>query len=421
MRRLYLQIYVALIGSLILFFVLASVAWFVHSPDDRERELLEGIGTLLGEQLPGADSSREELQAALEGLHNKLPAQLSLFGADGALLAAVGDPLSAPPPRARTGWRWSRGRGATAVFELENGRWLVARHPPTSARRALGGLATLALLALAVAGGSFPVVRRLTRRLERLQARVDRLGAGELSARVEVEGKDEVASLARSFNRAADRIERLMQAQRSMLANASHELRTPLTRIRMALELMGDDGRPELRERVAKDIAELDDLIEEILLSSRLEALNELGRREEVDLLALVAEEAARAGAQVSGAPVRLQGDARLLRRLVRNLLENARHHAGGSAVEASVSVVAGEAVLEVADRGPGVPEEERGRIFEPFYRPAGRSHGARSSEGGVGLGLALVRQIARRHGGDVRCLPRDGGGTRFEVTLRVP
>jgi signal transduction histidine kinase len=133
-----------------------------------------------------------------------------------------------------------------------------------------------------------------------------------------------------------------------------------------------------------------------------------------VDVLALVAEEAARTGADVEGAPIVVRGDARLLRRLTRNLLENARRHAAGSAVEARVEPSASGARLSVADHGQGVAESERERIFEPFYRPPGS---AESGEG-YGLGLALVRQIARAHGGDARCLAREGGGTVFEVTL---
>jgi signal transduction histidine kinase len=185
--------------------------------------------------------------------------------------------------------------------------------------------------------GAYPLVRRTTRRLERLQARVEALGAGDLTARVEVEGKDEVARLARSFNHAVTRIERLVQAQRTVLAGASHELRSPLTRIRMAVELLPGDHRPELRARLSQDIAELDALIGELLLASRLEALEQLERMEDVDLLALLAEEGARTAAEVSGTPVCIQGDPRLLRRLLRNLLENARRYASDSLIEASV------------------------------------------------------------------------------------
>ena len=234
----------------------------------------------------------------------------------------------------------------------------------------------------------------------------------KIGTRVPVEGHDEVAALATSFNRAADRIEALVGAQRTLLASASHELRSPLARLRVALELMGAD-RPDLRERVARDVAELDELIAELLLASRLESVEQLDRREDVDLLGLVAEEAARSTAEVSGQPVVVKVDAKLLRRLVRNLLENAVRY-GAPPVEATVDAPGGRARLRVCDRGPGVPDEERERIFAPFYRSSSRPPG----EGGSGLGLALVRQIARRHGGEARCLAREGGGTCFEVDL---
>jgi len=282
--------------------------------------------------------------------------------------------------------------------------------------RALGLLGALGLLAIAIALGAYPIVRRITRRLERLQTQVEALGAGDLTVRVEVEGRDEVAQLARSFNHAADRIARLVNAQRTMLAGASHELRSPLARMRMAIELLPHAERPELQGRLTQDIAELDALIGELLLASRLDALEHLEHTEEIDLLALLAEEGARSAAEVSGSPVCIQGDPRMLRRLLRNLFENAQRYAAGSSIEASVVPLhPSGARLCIADRGPGVPEQERERIFAPFYRPTGmRERG----DGGVGLGLALVRQIARHHGGDVRCVPRHGGGTCFEVTL---
>ena len=130
-------------------------------------------------------------------------------------------------------------------------------------------------IALAVALAAYPVVRGLTRRLERLQTGVDTLGAGNLSARVSVEGKDEVARLAESFNRAAARIEELMGAHRMLLANASHELRTPLSRIRLGIELLQQTHDPKYKAALERDIAELDLLIDEILLTSRLGAVAE--------------------------------------------------------------------------------------------------------------------------------------------------
>ncbi len=230
-----------------------------------------------------------------------------------------------------------------------------------------------------------------------------------------VEGGDEIADLARSFNRSAERIQALVLAQRRILAGASHELRSPLARLRMALELL--QGDPALRAHAVRDIAELDGLIDELLAASRLEAQPEVAKHDDVDLLGLAAEEAARVGVEAHGESVVIPGDARLLRRLVRNLLENARRHASGHAVEVNVARAQGRVLLTVADRGPGVPNAERERIFEPFYRPSG----APETGDGWGLGLALVRQIARAHGGDAHCRAREGGGTLFEVELLTP
>jgi len=271
----------------------------------------------------------------------------------------------------------------------------------------------LALLALAVGVGAYPVARRLTRRLERLQAGVKSLGAGDLSARVRTEGRDEVARLAESFNRAAARIEELVGAHKALLANASHELRTPLSRIRMAVELMKESADPKRKAELEHDIAELDALIDEILLATRLDAVKERKADEDVDLLALAAEECARyENVELDGEPATVRGDPRLLRRMLRNLLENAKRH-GAPPIEVRVSRAANGVEMAVCDRGAGVPESERERVFDPFYR-AGTGQGS-------GLGLALVRQIARRHGGDARCVPGSGQGGCFIVVLSQP
>ena len=280
-------------------------------------------------------------------------------------------------------------------------------------RGGVGLFFVLPVIALAVGVGAYPVVRRLTARLERLQAGVESLGAGNLSARVKVEGHDEVAQLADSFNRAADRIEELVGAHKSLLANASHELRTPLTRIRLAVELMKENADPKRKRDLERDIAELDVLIDEILLASRLDAVKGREADEEVDLLALVTEECSRYDeAELDGQPVTVRGDPRLLRRMIRNLLENAKRH-GAPPIEVRVNGADRGAELRICDHGAGIPEAEREGVFRPFYRFAGAGQSA-----GAGLGLALVRQIARRHGGDARCLGREPTGSCFVVNL---
>ncbi len=307
-----------------------------------------------------------------------------------------------PPPRAQP---W-----------LEPMSWLV---PPWMAHGAPALILALILLFGAVALGAWPVVNRLTRRLQALRSGVEVFGSGQLQHRVSVEGADEVAALARSFNEAAQRIEDLVTSNRSLLANASHELRSPLARLKMAVSLMAE-ASPEqaarIRQEIHQDIRELDALVEEVLLASRLDSRRDI-EHSPVDLMGLATEEAARVGAEVhidASFPLTPhQGDERLLRRALRNLLENARRY-GGSQIELFLSSTRGRLELAVADRGPGVPPEQRERIFEPFYRLPGHAEHA----GGVGLGLSLVRQIAERHGGQVRCEAREGGGSLFVLTL---
>jgi signal transduction histidine kinase len=411
MRRLYLQFYVTIIAVLVVFVGAAVLTWKLT--EDQTPQYFEVAADLTGALLPDADAPSAETQKVLEALNRKLRVDIALYRPDGSLIALAGRPQPRfEVRRARQGWR--RGpTGPTFTLQLPDGRWLVARQVHERPSPTLWIAGFLALLAAAIAVGAYPVIRHLGGRIERLQAGVEKLGGGDLGVRVKVEGRDEVAALAESFNRSAARIEELMAAHRLLLANCSHELRTPLTRLGVAVSLLGDKADPKTRESLRADIAELDQLIEEILLSSRLEAVPGLETRDPVDLLALAAEEAAHYDVEAGGQPVTVTGDWTLLRRAVRNLLENARHY-GCSDISVSTNVVAGRALLDVVDRGPGVPPDERDRIFEPFYRLASTRENGRGS----GLGLALVRAIARKHGGDAVCLAAEGGGSRFRIDL---
>jgi signal transduction histidine kinase len=409
-HRLYVRIYVALLVSLIVAASLFAIAAHGHSDS---RAGIDTISEVAAELLPGADAPAAELHAVLMRWQQKIHANLALYSADGKLIAEVGRKLPAPNI-AHTGSGFMMRNPSVFVLRLPDQRILLGqravRHKAT-----MGMAALVALIAFCVALGAYPVVRRLTRRLESLQASVESLGAGKLGTRVDDSGRDEVAGLARSFNEAATRIEQLMLAQKNLLANASHELRSPLARIRMAAELMPEQGSAAIRDELNKNIGELDQLIEELLLASRLDGTaSEAVARDDVDLTGLVAEECARVDAQLNAAPLVMKGDARLIRRMVRNLLENAKRHGGGSTVDVTVSSKDGMVEIDVADHGPGVPDDQRELIFTPFYRLPGASEAA----GGVGLGLSLVRQIARKHNGDVQCLPNEDGGCRFRVRM---
>lgn len=376
---------------------------------------LERFERLAPEILPDAASSEAELRQELERLRDIVGVDVAVYGHDGTLLAFAGDPLPTPEAGAR-GWFAGSETRPVVALRLDGGRTLVAAPaPPIPGERP--ELLALAVFVPMILLATYVLTRWMTRRIDDLTLGVDRLGQGDLDTRVPVRGADEISVLAQGFNRAAARIQQLVGAQRSMLAMVSHELRSPLARLRVAVELQAERPDPEMQRQARRDIAELDELIEQLLLASRLQAGGVPERRDSVDLLALAAEEGARVGADVSGQAVQIEGDAVYLRRLLRNLFENAQRHGRNGKIEATVAALpkADGVRIAVSDRGPGVPDADREKIFEPFYRTAGA---AENAKGGIGLGLALVRQITEHHGGEVRCLSRAGGGTTFQVDL---
>lgn len=404
MNKLYLRIWLAVVLAVAVLTLLVGWAWrMAADPPLREIVARNAAGDIIGH-------GRARLGPGPPGPRRLPP----------------GGPPDSP-------MRGRYGEGPEFDIRMYDGQTVhlhLPRPPQSSWRAPFGFFWTLGLVAVAVALATYPIVRRLTRRLEALQHSVEQWGDGQLSVRVPVGGDDEVGFLAQRFNHAAQQIETLVKtrdallaAQKSLLANASHELRSPLTRIRMGLELMdtpNGSAATAARDEIARNISELDALIEEILLASRLDAHEaDLGTVEQVDLLGLAAEECARTGASLEVQPgcneLLVPGVARLLRRALRNLLENASRHAGG---EVSVYLTANSAMdmalVRVCDAGPGVPEAFQARIFEPFYRLPGASE----RDGGVGLGLALVKSIALRHGGSVACSNRVEGGACFEIRL---
>jgi len=443
MKTLTLRIYLTVVAVLLLFAF--GSGWLFQRQIEHERqnneaavsERLAAWGDLLQRSLPAPDAPAADQAAALLEWSQRLRMPLALDSVQGARIVASESflrrqsetgsrALAVPMDDGRTLWVMRPGlrqgmRGPPGQGPREAG----ARGPqvpgipflPPAWQRGVGPLVVLVLLFIAVAAGAWPAVRHLTRRLQALKQGVEQFGAGQLHHRVEVSGRDEVAAVAASFNLAAERIETLVRSHQSLLANASHELRSPLARMKMAVSML-DDASPEQQQRLKREIdtnvAELDALVEEVLLASRLDAVQRVQHHDPVDLLALAAEEGARVDAAVDGDSVTVKGDERLLRRALRNLLENARRYAGDD-VRVIVAASGNRASVQVCDRGPGVPEAQRERIFEPFYRLPGHAEQA----GGVGLGLSLVKQIAERHGGSVRCTAREGGGSCFE--LRFP
>lgn len=410
MRRLHWQFYLAILATIALFVVASMIFWHFSAPMRRDAWGIEAAGQFATAVLPAPDATPAERQQKLDQLREHMHANLALYDAQGQRIAASGDLPEIPREQLLQDAGFVMKHAGMWIVPLEDGRRLVVRLPrdhrrPSAARM----LAVPGAFLVALALGAYPIARRLTARLARLQAGVEQWGEGNLAARVDVEGRDEVAALARSFNESAVRIEELVNANKMLLANCSHELRTPLARIRLGIESLSAQPNAAVREEIARSIAELDELIGEMLLTSRLGALDKLEHIEDLDLLALVAEEAAHFEREVEGHSIVMRGDPSLLRRMVRNLLDNAEKHAGG-ATRISVDRQAnGVATLEIEDHGPGVRQIDAEKVFEPFYRSGGS---------GTGLGLAIVRQIARAHGGEVRYTSRGEGGSVFIVTL---
>ena len=394
-------------------------------------ERLEAEGHIIERQLVAADRHGGGLQPALADAAAALGLMALLVDAEGRTLATSGDDLTVKHALP-TDRRWVDTRsGLARIVSLTGGRQLLLRPRHQSAD--VSYVAAGAVLFLLMALLCHPVARSLASRLERLEAGVRGLGRGTDRHACRAAGPRRGGTVAASFNEAADRVEALLAAQKRVLASASHELRSPLTRLRMGLELIRDRTGSAVEAQLdaaAREIEDLDGLVEDVLLASRLEA-GRAERAEPVDLETLLRSEAARVGATVADATgagpsavdMRLPADSRLvtitgeprsLRRLIRNLLDNASRFSAGAPVCAGVEPLAGGGVrIVVADRGPGIPADLAERVFEPFYRVPGQQ------AAGSGLGLALVRQIAASHAGRACCRPRAGGGTEFEVVLR--
>jgi two-component system OmpR family sensor kinase len=227
--------------------------------------------------------------------------------------------------------------------------------------------------------------------------------------------------LAESINEMAKRIERQLRDQRELLAGVSHEIRSPLARLRVLAELLqGGTQSADLHAKIEREVAEIDDLVGKLLASSRLDFgaldLQTLCARD----LALRALERAGLGAELlndTSKEATVRGDATLLARALGNLLENAEHHAGG-VMSLTLRALDGNVLFEVTDAGPGLSEDALAHGFDPFFR--GVQDGQTSSRGALGLGLSLVRRIARAHGGDARIENRSPGPGAV-ATLSVP
>ena len=308
-------------------------------------------------------------------------------------------------------------RGAWVSFTIDEDEYWVfmprSRLERNYPLTYIGGGALVLVLALL---GAYLIVARINRPLRQLAAAAGEIGRGKTPPPVAETGPAEIQTLAGAFNRMASDLKRLDEERALLLAGVSHDLRTPLSRIRLGVEMMGDKGDDALKTGMIQDIADIDAAINQFLDFARItEGEAALPDGDLNAIVREVCERYVRAGKDVvtqyeTLPPLKLRPLA--AHRLIANLVDNALRHGNGH-IEVSTTKQDGMAVLEVLDRGPGIPPDQAERMLQPFTR----MNSARS-DAGTGLGLAIVDRIARLHGGRVQLLPRDGGGLRARVEL---
>ena len=449
MARLHSRIYVHFLGVLLVVAVTTCVIFALGAREAFRREMAPRITRHLASLVGERFGDPAALAARLQQMHDDLHMAVRVRDLNGRVVATAGDELPA-----LTGAEERDVRAGRVVIRRRPMSFAAApiRDPSSGAvvgvvegavPRPIGVpplwrpilVVVLALLVVAVA--TRPLAQRISRPVERLTAAARRLGAGDLSARAPADGavsrrSDEITELTRAFNEMAERVERLVRAEKDLLANVSHELRSPLARIRVALALLPRTAGDErfLRD-VERDLAELDRLVEDVLTTARLEATGLPAHLGPVDARPLLVELAERAcqdpltasvAVRVEDGPaVTLTADEALLRRALWNLVENAAKY-GAPPIMLSASIDGDSVVFAVSDEGAGVAAADRERVFAPFYRAdTARTPGPHGeARRGVGLGLTLARRVAEVHGGAIAIGP--GVGARgCRVTLAIP
>lgn len=279
----------------------------------------------------------------------------------------------------------------------------------------IGWGAFVLLLALL---GALLIVFRVNRPLSQLTRAAEAMGRGKVPPPIPETGPSEISTLARAFNQMAADLKRMDDERTLLLAGVSHDLRTPLSRIRLGLEMLQEKSDPALKEGMEHDIEDIDAAINQFLDFARVNEGEAVVAHGDLNaIVRSVCERQERAGRALKTTlqplpPLPLRPIA--AQRMVANLVENALRY-GGPQIDVATGVENGRAFVEVGDRGPGIPADQVERMLQPFTRLDSARSGA-----GTGLGLAIVDRIARMHGGEIKLLPREGGGLQARVELPV-
>jgi two-component system sensor histidine kinase CpxA len=409
--------------------------WWIQ-PERREMPVLANLAAQQFEQ-----QGQPGLSQLLDGLSLPTRSRFWLLDANGRELS--GRPL--PEQIVRAAAAAERKEGLYSSYEVNvlaahtttsRGQYLlVAEMTPPPLRERIPGdlLWTLKLGTIFSALMCLVIAHYLTKPIERLRDATHELARGNLDIRAgENLGNrhDEIAELVRDFDIMAGELRTQIQSERNLLIGVSHELRSPIARIRLALALArdaGDEERAEMLNRIEQDTIQLDSMLEQILAVARLESGQQKPKFEQLTLNEVIDDvlddakfEAAATGAEISyrpGAEIKVNGDPGLLRSAIENVVRNAIFYSGETGnIEVRLDKANNEAVVSVRDNGPGVPETALPLLFKPFYR-VDDSRGTKT--GGMGLGLAIVRNAVAMHGGSVSAKNVSPHG--LEVELRLP
>jgi signal transduction histidine kinase len=376
-------------------------------------------------------SQRDPSQLAerMERLSKRLRGKLTLYDTHGHVMrSTVEPPLTAATADeletvARDKWALAYRR---IVVRSDDGS-VIGVYVPNSPGFPWSFVLPLAGGVLLVVGlATFWFSRRLVSPLDTLAQAARQFGEGDIAARAKLHRDDELGDVGKAFDDMADRTSAMISAQRQLMADVSHELRTPLARIRVALELAAEDpvAAKDVLADVGRDLDEIDQLIEDILTTARLDGEHTEIKREPISVGELADRAASRFSAKHPGRQLdktvddserAIECDPVLLRRALDNLLDNAAKYSDAP-VRFAVHPNGKQIAFEIVDRGVGMTKEELDRAGTPFWR-ADSSRARRT--GGVGLGLALARRIARAHGGDVSLDSAPGRGTT--ACLQIP
>jgi two-component system, OmpR family, osmolarity sensor histidine kinase EnvZ len=331
---------------------------------------------------------------------------------DSALTSRTGETISIKVTELETTWFWAEIHTGGKLIRIGFPKERLNMDPPMMLLLALIATTVLTLLTALV------LARRITKPLERFSLAALRIGEGNIPESFPETGIKELSELASTFNQMALQVRELLANRTTMLAGISHDLRTPLARMRLAIEMLPENTDPKLVTRLQHDVEEMNQLIGEFLVLSR-DLHKEPPQQTDINLLLEeLVDNARNEGARVewhANESSVLSVGPMALRRILTNLLSNAIRYGAGNPVEIDLTSGNKYAVIRILDRGHGIPAQELGNVFRPFFRlVTSRSN----ATGGSGLGLAIAHQLAEANGWKIELLPRPGGGTEARLTM---